>query len=353
MENEKDIIIAKLKEENARLNSSLGEFYTLQEISRAITSILDINILLKYVNDIIIGVLGVTYSTIAIYDNEKQKIKIHTTNIIDKYEKVILNDNINCTALLEVLKSGKPLIENNVNDEKYIFTENRDIKALICVPLTTAAQKYGIILAEHKASKFYSNEFSESNLKYLDIIGQQVSKSVENARLYEQVQEASKRDGLTGLYNRTFFNQKLEEEFNLAKKSNNLLSLAIFDIDFFKKINDTYGHLFGDKVLKSISKVVASSIRKTDTVARFGGEEFVVLMPGLDIKETYEKMEILRKEIETIKVSYDNKIVSITVSIGVCCYNKNIENERMLLQLADNALYKAKSAGRNCVKMAE
>lgn len=339
---------SKLEEANKKLNSSVAEFYTLQQISQAIGSILDTKELLKYVNDIILGVMGVNYSSIILYDDRKNKLKVHTTSIVDPGDLAVLRDNINCPILLDVLKNNKPVMENFVDPDEYYFAREREINSLVCVPLSTKTKKYGLALIEHR----YYNAFDEENVRLLDIIGQQVGIALENAELYQRMQELANRDGLTGIYNRLYFQQRMEKEFNFALLEGYPLSLAIFDIDYFKRFNDTFGHLFGDKVLKRLAETVESSLRKNDILARFGGEEFIILFPHTGLDEAYEKVEALRQIISHTIIKDELVTASVTVSFGVSSYPQCASNENELLRTADDALYEAKASGRNCVKTA-
>ena len=338
----------KLENTNKKLTSSIAEFYTLQQISQAISSILDIKKLLKYVNDIILGVMGVNNSTIILYDEKRKKLKVHTTNIRSRDDLIALNDNINCTILLDVLSNSKPIIENFVDPDEYTFIQGREVNSLICVPLTTKSRKFGIVLIEHK----YYSAFDEDNARLLDIIGQQVGIAMENAELYQQMQWLATIDGLTGVYNRLYFQDRLKKEFYSAQQDGYPLSLAIFDIDHFKRFNDTYGHLFGDKILKSITEMVKTSLRATDVIARFGGEEFIILLPHTNISEAFEKVDALREKISKTYVKDNIITASVTASFGVSCYPDCSQTEIDLLRNADDALYDAKAAGRNCVKVA-
>lgn len=339
----------KLENTNKKLTSSIAEFYTLQQISQAISSIFDIKELLKYVNDIILGVMGVNNSTIILYDEKRKKLKVHTTNIRSRDDLIALNDNINCTILLDVLNNSKPIVENFVDPDEYTFTQGREVNSLICVPLTTKSRKFGLVLIEHK----YYSAFDEENVRLLDIIGQQVGIAMENAELYQQMQWMATIDGLTGIYNRLYFQDRLQKEFLGAQQDNYPLSLAIFDIDHFKRFNDTFGHLFGDKVLKSISETIKNSLRGTDILARFGGEEFIILFPRTNLTEAYEKVDALREKVAKTYVKDSLITASVTISFGVSCYPECSLTESDLLRNADDALYDAKAAGRNCVKVAK
>jgi diguanylate cyclase (GGDEF)-like protein len=340
---------SKLEDSNKKLTSSIAEFYTLQQISQAISSILDIKELLKYVNDIILGVMGVNYSTIILFDEKRMKLKVHTTNIKTREDLVTLSDNINNEILFNALNNGKSIIENFVDDEEYVFTKAREVNSLILVPLNTKSRKYGLVLIEHK----YYSAFDDENVRLLETIGQQVGIAMENAELYQKMQELATIDGLTGVYNRLFFQERLPREFKAAQEENYSLTLAIFDIDHFKRFNDTYGHLFGDKVLKIIADIVNKSLRNSDIFARYGGEEFIILFPRTNLKEACDKVELLREEILCTCVKDNLVSASITVSFGIASFPENARTENELIKLADDALFEAKDAGRNCVRIAK
>lgn len=167
--------------------------------------------------------------------------------------------------------------------------------------------------------------------------------------IYTRTKYLSITDELTGLSNRRCFDNTLEKEFLRALRYNNKLTLVMFDIDHFKTVNDTYGHPCGDYILKEVANAALQTFRKTDTVFRFGGEEFVVILTETDIKQSETPLERFRKTIETLDLTYQNQQINITVSIGACQLDQSIGNKEEFLQKADNALYDAKNSGRNKV----
>ena len=167
--------------------------------------------------------------------------------------------------------------------------------------------------------------------------------------IYTRTKYLSITDELTGLSNRRCFDNTLEKEFLRALRYNNNLTLVMFDIDHFKTVNDTYGHPCGDYILKEVANAALQTFRKTDTVFRFGGEEFVVILTETDIKQSEIPLERFRKTIETLDLTYQNQQINITVSIGACQLDQSIGNKEEFLQKADNALYDAKNSGRNKV----
>ena len=339
----------QLEEANRKLTASLAELFTLQQISQAITSIFDMNELLKFVNDVIIGVMGVSHSTIALCYGPQNKLKVQVSSIFDKKDLAIVSDYINCDILKPSTEEGRSMIDNDVNEIDYPFTKGRNIKAMICVPLLAKGKILGIVLIEHKMKDVFDNE----HMRLLEVIAQQVSIAIENARLYQQMHDLATLDGLTGAYNRLYFNDKLQEEFSKAQEGGHELSFLIFDIDHFKKFNDTYGHLFGDQVLKTLSGYIKKTLRKEDIFARYGGEEFVILMPYTSLEKAKEKAEDLRIGASQLVVTDRVISASITISIGVSTYPVTAGSPQELISSADDALYEAKRSGRNLVRVAK
>ncbi len=175
-----------------------------------------------------------------------------------------------------------------------------------------------------------------------------------------RIREAEKKietmaltDSLTGLYNRRFLYQRFEEEISRAKRNSLALSCIMLDIDFFKKINDTHGHDFGDFVLKEVTNILRTNLRGYDAIVRFGGEEFVVILAGTKPEDALMVAKKLREKMEAYSFTRGNISVKLTVSIGVfgCSSNKILEDVEKFIKCVDEAMYTAKRAGRNRVVM--
>ncbi|MCF7893875.1 MAG: GGDEF domain-containing protein [Candidatus Omnitrophica bacterium] len=173
--------------------------------------------------------------------------------------------------------------------------------------------------------------------------------SLERLELYNRLQELSIRDYLTGVYNRRFFNQRVEEEFLRSKKLKNKLSFLMIDIDDFKKINDTYGHLVGDAVLERCSALISEGVRQIDFVGRLGGEEFGVLLTDTDKAGAIMVSERICSRISQEKIKVFDESLNMTVSIGVATYPSNTIYMDLFTEIADKALYRAKAAGKDRV----
>ena len=171
--------------------------------------------------------------------------------------------------------------------------------------------------------------------------------------MYTQTKHLSLTDGLTGLFNRRHFEANLEREFLRAKRYKSDLSVAMIDVDFFKKVNDTYGHACGDYVLKEVAFLINEAFRKTDMVFRYGGEEFVVILTETDASNAVIPLERLRAAVENNHFKYKNQDLKITISIGVTSDLDNAQTPWEFFDFADGALYKAKENGRNQVRIAD
>jgi diguanylate cyclase (GGDEF)-like protein len=162
-----------------------------------------------------------------------------------------------------------------------------------------------------------------------------------------RLQELTRRDGLTGLYNRAHFIELAEREMERTLRYGEPFSIAILDIDEFKQVNDSYGHLTGDKVLQALGQVLLGNMRQTDIVARYGGDEFVALLPNTREKNVQDCVERIRKTLAGTPVVCEGGVIRITVSAGTATYSNRYTELDLILQQADNALCEAKRLGKN------
>ncbi len=166
---------------------------------------------------------------------------------------------------------------------------------------------------------------------------------------HEEIYRLMTVDGLTQVYNRRYFNEALEREFNRSKRYERALSLIMFDIDFFKRVNDTFGHLAGDNLLRQIASAVKPRLRREDILARTGGEEFAVILPEIKLAGARTTAEKIRGIVAGVSFKHDNQIVKCTISLGVAEMMAEETISETLYKAADERLYEAKGAGRNRV----
>jgi len=194
--------------------------------------------------------------------------------------------------------------------------------------------------------------FDAAEMRLVSALGNQFGGAVERARLFKEVHQLAVTDSLTGLYNRRSFMTMFTKEIERARRYRHPISLALLDIDHFKQINDTYGHLAGDYVLVKVAQLCQEAMRRIDLVARYGGEEIIFLMPETGKVQALRAIERLRQNVEKMEVPTARGTVRLTISAGVAC-STNVESIDLeqLIERADQALYQAKNSGRNKVRM--
>ncbi len=185
-------------------------------------------------------------------------------------------------------------------------------------------------------------------------VADHLSLALANLKLRERLQEMSVRDPLTGLYNRRYMQETLEREIKRAQRDSKPIGIIMLDVDHFKSVNDTHGHDAGDLVLKTLAGFLSNNFRGEDVACRYGGEEFILILPGLFLKDSEAKAERIRREIaNTLRVHYHDKPLSITVSIGVAAFPEHGGHAGPLIAKVDAAMYEAKNRGRNRIVKAE
>lgn len=203
-----------------------------------------------------------------------------------------------------------------------------------------------IILA---TTKNYSNDA----LTRLNLFGQGLALALHNALLFDRLERLAALDSLTGIYNRRFGMTRLHEEFGRSLRMNAPIGVLMMDLDHFKQVNDTYGHLTGDRVLLRLARVARSVLREGDILVRYGGEEFLAILPGASRHDVTDIGERLRRKVSETSIEEGDESIKVTISLGGISFPENdVPNETELVNRADQALYLAKESGRNCVMMA-
>ena len=224
--------------------------------------------------------------------------------------------------------------------DNYILTNNDKIGAF---PLLTEGEISGCIVARSTLDKL-----SKRDISYLEQLTTQSAITINRANTYSKVLQYATLDALTNLNNRRQFETRLKQEIATTKRQKNPLCAMMIDIDFFKKVNDTYGHASGDTVLRTVASIIKEHLRESDIPARYGGEEFAVLLPYTHIEEAKIVGERLRKAVENASIPIDKKNINVTISMGLAEFSPQ-ETGEDLFKRADSALYEAKESGRNRV----
>lgn len=244
--------------------------------------------------------------------------------------------------ILTLLKSVVPDASEEFITE---LAKATNTKSYVLVPLAYKHSHFGSLLVFSSRK-----DATENELNFLNLFAKQIELAITIADLFQAVKEQAITDGMTGLYNRRYFEEFIKKEAIRANRQNQKFTVIGLDLDHLKKINDKYGHNYGDLAIKAIAEVLKSSCRSIDIAARMGGEEFNVILPGVDSQGGLIFAERIRKTIESISLE---KIGHITASIGVGTYFEQSEDVDELLELVDNAMYHSKRNGRNQVTLSK
>jgi diguanylate cyclase (GGDEF)-like protein/PAS domain S-box-containing protein len=226
--------------------------------------------------------------------------------------------------------------------------------AYVCLPLMAKGDILGLLhLSSEQSAPGTDKQQIITGLKDMAItISEYLSLAIANVKLSESLSRQSIQDSLSGLYNRRYMEESLEREIQRAVRKHTEIGIIMADLDYFKRFNDTYGHAAGDMVIANVGKLFKQGIRGSDIACRYGGEEFVLILPDCSMTETLKKADELRQEVKKLEIMFQGQIMaSITVSMGVVIYDKDGKTVDELLRTADISLYKAKQAGRDRMVM--
>ncbi|MFA6142551.1 MAG: sensor domain-containing diguanylate cyclase [Candidatus Omnitrophota bacterium] len=249
-----------------------------------------------------------------------------------------------------VFRNRKTLMVEDVKTDFRFSTEDIEeskssLRSLVEVPLLSEDKVIGILRMDSAVEYMYVQD----DLRLLDIIADLGAVAIQNALLIAKTEELAIRDGVTGLVVRRYFMERFQEEVRRAAMKKDVLSILILDIDHFKNYNDKYGHAAGDLVLKHLANLLNSMVGEGDIVARYGGEEMVILLCGKDKDRAVSIAEEIREAVKNKPLVLRRHTANITVSIGVAAYPNDAVLEEELIKIADERLYKAKEGGRDMV----
>ena len=337
----------KIKEEGiSSLETKLKRYSTLKETIESLST----NLSLDQINKLIIEHVSKTIgkpgrALLFLVNTEKQELELSAsggdarvmTKIGDMFDHWVLRHRR--SLIVEDIAKDFRFPTGDIKKLKKFF------RSLIAAPLISEDKVIGVL----RMDSLNESEYSQDDLRLLGIIADLGAVAAENAFLYSKTQELAIKDSLTNFFVRRYFFERFHEEIQRAAMKKSELSLLILDIDHFKDYNDKYGHAAGDLVLKYLSKTISSIMREGDIVARYGGEEIIVLLSGRGKAKAIAEAEVIRKTIKDKPLSLRRHVANMTVSIGLSCYPEDSSLEEDLVRLADKRLYKAKQAGRDRV----
>jgi diguanylate cyclase (GGDEF)-like protein len=243
----------------------------------------------------------------------------------------------------QALAAGRTLIENDVRTSSERGGFSHETQSRMCIPLVSFGQTLGVLVLESERT----GNFQEGDIESLEAVADICATAIQNAHYVERVKQLAYLDGLTGIFNRRFFELRVVEEIDRARRFNSGMAIVMVDIDQFKRLNDEFGHLLGDEVLRQVSSVFHQQLRKIDVVCRYGGEEFAILLSQTNPQHALAVAEKLRRLVESWQ--FPGVPRPVTISAGVATFPDHGTTRDELVKSADAGLYAAKQGGRNRV----
>lgn len=344
---------AVIERTNQTLEGLVRDLSLLYEIGQEVNSIVDLERLYANITETLKKYLRIHECVILTFDERREELHVKAAFGFPDVEAIFrttFRKGEGITGL--VAATGKKIyIKNTAREDRFLhYKGERPVEesSFLSVPLVYKNEVMGVINFARRGA----GSFSYQDVKMMSLVAGQVALAIANARLYTRTRELSVRDELTGINNRRYFQQMLQMEWKRAVRFRRQLSLIMLDVDHFKSYNDTFGHLQGDGVLKQMGALLKKNLREVDTVARFGGEEFVLLLPDTDKRGAIVVAEKVRAVVERhVFAAEDGKETRrITVSAGVAAFPDDVAEMDDLIDSADIALYRAKENGRNRVE---
>ncbi len=333
-----------------QITEGLAREQRLNEMTRTISSALDLPELLEKIVRLAAELIGADAGAIGLLSQDSKEIAFPCLfNLPDTLTQTSLSLPRNVGLSWQVVESGSGLIIADYRDQPHAVAEfvAAGVREVIVVPLIIGDTRLGALSLFSLGA---ARHFSERDLALAESIGRQAATAIQNARLFSEVQQLAITDSLTGLYNRRHFFELFSSELERTQRYNRALSVIMLDVDHFKLINDSYGHILGDQVLRTVAVRCRDTLRTVDVIGRYGGEEFAILLPETDTERAWSVAERLRQNVMQTPIDTGRDLLHITISAGV---TTSAEGEQLsvetLIERADQALYAAKQAGRNRV----
>ena len=331
------------------------ELETLVEIGKALTSCLDLREILGVIMEKVGQLLRPKTWSLLLVDERTGDLtfEIAVSPAAERLKDIRLRKGEGIAGWVAL--HGEPLLIPNVaRDERFapeVDTAVRfNTRSIVCVPLKSKNRILGVI---ELVNSLEESRFSEADLKILSTIADYAAIAIENARYVERVRELVVTDDLTGLYNSRYLLDLLDYEIERARRYGYPVSLVFLDLDFFKDVNDTYGHLVGSRLLGEVGRLIRGQIRKADVAIRYGGDEFVVVLPNTPKDGAVTMATHLRTRLKDHYFLEDEGYrIRLTASFGVATFPDDAETKLALIRMADRAMYRVKDSTRDGVQAA-
>ena len=349
-----------LTQENRELKAGLRhrtkELSFFLGLAKALTSTLELKKVLKVIMARAQQAIRAEAWALLLVDEPANELYFDLVH--SKHEKALKSQRIKPGqgAAWWVIRYNKPLLVQDVSKDGR-FTSGIDLqlgsptRSLLCVPIVNKKRTIGVLEAVNKTG---DGPFDEQDLALLVKLVDQAEIAIERAYLYQKMADLAVTDDLTKLFNFRYLDQTLDIELRRGQRYGANVSLIFLDMDYFKQVNDRYGHLMGSRVLIEVAQILIQNLRDVDIIARYGGDEFVVVLPETPLDVTYRIAQRLRVALrDHTFLEAEGHPIKLTASYGIASYPTHARNKKDLIRLADQAMYRAKNSGRDQICLAE
>lgn len=299
--------------------------------------------------------LGVRWASLYVLDDNSNILHLYKHNHEFLINKIVSLNQDSPSPMVMAALSKELILTDDIDSynaplikkSQRHFSNNYETSSCAIVPLVCQDRVVGVFNLSDKCD---GQGFTARDITLIELLAQLIGTSIGNIKMFEEMQHQAKIDGLTGLANHKTFYDLLEKELWRAKRYNTELSMIMIDVDNLKTVNDQFGHRAGDKIIKFTSQKINECIRQIDTAARYGGDEFAIILPNTSLEETVAVAERIVKVISGSPFIWKGQEIETSVSIGVGQHDPNLSAED-ITSIADKALYRAKEAGKNTIRI--
>lgn len=334
-----------LEEAKSHLESKIQDLHSIYEVSTAIAATLDVEELFRIIPERVREILGLKDFCLLLYDPESRTLRCRASAGMpaDVAAEFSIRPGEGISG--RVFETGQPVYVPDVRlspDFLYYGGRRSDVRSFMSVPLMSKGRAVGVLNVNHPEP----NALDAESMATLRVLAAHIAIAIENAELFQFVKSLAAKDSLTLLYNHGAFHQRLQVELERAARYARPISVIMLDLDRFKEVNDTYGHLVGDRILVITGSVLSAHLRQSDVPARYGGDEFAVILPETDLVAASSIASRIAGGISQVRVETEKgQTISITASIGYATCPVDCKDRRRILEVADRLMYESKRQG--------
>lgn len=340
---------------NKKETMNVQDYRIFVEIGKTLTSVLSLNGVLNTIMEKVGELFDAKNWSLLLLDENTNELKFEISVGLN-YEKLkSISLKVGEGIAGWVAEHQTPaIIENVAKDPRWTpkidKVTNFKTKSIIAVPLISKGKVLGVIELINLINK--KKKFTEENMILFQAFADYAAIAIENAKYLQKIEELTIKDDVTGLYNSRYLHKVLEQEFKRAQRYGEHFSLIFIDLDYFKLVNDTYGHLIGSQLLKEVGTLITNTIRESDIATRYGGDEFVLILPETTKENAYRVAVRLRERINSTTFISNNGVnIRITASFGIATYPTDTVSKDELITLSDQAMYRVKETTRDGIAL--